>query len=105
MEYQSLIGVELADVSIDGLMEIMNFKSVELWNYPLDEKDYCLQENIPVVTVYDGEEERYFQIPKELIEMVRKAEFRGYEQGQTREHVQQKANKGEARKGKKPVET
>lgn len=34
---------------------------------------------IPVVTVRDGEEARYFEIPEELVAKVRESEFRGYE--------------------------
>lgn len=59
-------------------MEMMN-SNAELWNYPMDEKDHCLQENIPVVIVRDGEEARYFEIPEELVAKVRKSEFRGFE--------------------------
>lgn len=78
VEYEMLLGMEPAQVSVDGLMEIMNHNA-ELWNYPMDEKDHCLQENIPVVTVRDGEEARYFEIPEELVAKVRESEFRGYE--------------------------
>ena len=78
VEYEILLDVEPAQVSVDGLMEIMNHNA-ELWNYPMDEKDHCLQENIPVVTVRDGEEARYFEIPEELVAKVRESEFRGYE--------------------------
>ena len=78
VEYEMLLGMEPAQVSVDGLMEMMN-SNAELWNYPMDEKDHCLQENIPVVTVRDGEEARYFEIPEELVARVRKSEFRGYE--------------------------
>ena len=78
VEYEMLHGMEPAQVSVDGLMEIMNHNA-ELWNYPMDEKDHCLQENIPVVTVRDGEEARYFEIPEELVAKVRESEFRGYE--------------------------
>ncbi len=63
VEYEMLLGMEPAQVSVDGLMEMMN-SNAELWNYPMDEKDHCLQENIPVVTVRDGEEARYFEIPE-----------------------------------------
>lgn len=72
VEYEMLLGMEPAQVSVDGLMEIMNHNA-ELWNYPMDEKDHCLQENIPVVTVRDGEEARYFEIPEELVAKVREA--------------------------------
>ena len=78
VEYEMLLGMEPAQVSVDGLMEMMN-SNAELWNYPMDEKGHCLQENIPVVTVRDGEEARYFEIPEELVARVRKSEFRGYE--------------------------
>ena len=78
VEYEMLLGMEPAQVSVDGLMEMMN-SNAELWNYPMDEKDHCLQENIPVVTVRDGEEARYFEIPEELVARVRTSEFRGYE--------------------------
>ncbi len=78
VEYEILLDMEPAQVSVDGLMEIMNHNA-ELWNYPMDEKDHCLQENIPVVTVRDGEEARYFEIPEELVAKVRESEFRGYE--------------------------
>lgn len=78
VEYEMLLGMEPAQVSVDGLMEIMNHNA-ELWNYPMDEKDHCLQENIPVVTVRDGEVARYFEIPEELVAKVRESEFRGYE--------------------------
>ena len=72
VEYEMLLGMEPVQVSVDGLMEIMNHNA-ELWNYPMDEKDHCLQENIPVVTVRDGEEARYFEIPEELVAKVREA--------------------------------
>ena len=78
VEYEILLGMEPAQVSVDGLMEIMN-SNAELWNYPMDEKDHCLQENIPVVTVRDSEEARYFEIPEELVAKVRESEFRGFE--------------------------
>lgn len=55
VEYEILLGMEPAQVSVDGLMEMMN-SGGELWNYPMEEKEHCLQENIPVVTVRDGEE-------------------------------------------------
>lgn len=64
VEYEILLGMEPAQVSVDGLMEMMN-SSGELWNYPMEEKEHCLQENTPVVTVRDGEEARYFEIPEE----------------------------------------
>lgn len=78
VEYEMLLGMEPAQVSVDGLMEMMN-SSGELWNYPMEEKEHCLQENIPVITVRDGEEARYFEIPEELIAKARESEFRGYE--------------------------
>ena len=78
VEYETLLGLEPAQVSVDGLMEIMN-SNAKLWNYPVEEKDHCLQENIPVVTVCDGEETRYFEIPEELVAKVRESEFWGFE--------------------------
>lgn len=78
MEYLSLLGMEQSDLSIDGLMEALSH-DVKLWDYPMEEKDYCLQENIPVVAVRDGEMARYFEIPEELVKEVRNREFRGYE--------------------------
>ena len=60
-------------------LEYQLHSSGGLWNYPMEEKEHCLQENIPVVTVRDGEEARYFEIPEELIAKARESKFRGYE--------------------------
>ena len=42
VEYEILLGMEPAQVSVDGLMEIMNHNA-ELWNYPMDEKDHTTE--------------------------------------------------------------
>lgn len=77
-EYQTLLGMVQSDVSISGLMEIQNSRG-EFSGFPLEKREHCLQENIPVVTVRDGQEAGYFEIPEELVSQVRNSEFRGFE--------------------------
>lgn len=44
----------------------------ELWDYPINElTSHCLEENIPVILVTDGEKERYFEIYEKNIDVVR----------------------------------
>ena len=76
-EYLALIGMEQTEVSLDGLIEILSHTG-ELWDYPMEEKDYCLQENNPVVTVRDSVGSRYFELPEELVEKVRNSTYQGY---------------------------
>ena len=77
-EYQILLGMEQSDVSVSVLREMQN-STGELWGFPLEKREHCLQENILVVTVRDGQEAGYFEIPEELVNQVRNNEFRGYE--------------------------
>ena len=77
-EYQALLGMEQTGVSVSSLREMQNSKG-ELWGFSLKKREHCLQENIPVVTVRDGQEAGYFEIPEELVKQVRNSEFRGYE--------------------------
>ena len=76
-EYLALIGMEQTEVALDDLIEILSHTG-ELWDYPMEEKDYCLQENNPVVTVRDSVGSRYFEIPEELVEKVRNSIYQGY---------------------------
>ena len=81
-EYLSLLGMEASVTSLDGLMEVLSHTG-KLWDYPMEEKDYCLQENNPVVIVRDSSGARYFEIPENLVERARNSVFRGYEQETT----------------------
>jgi len=44
--------------------QIINDSWPALWNYPIEEKEHCINERIPVVLVEDGDEKRYFEVPE-----------------------------------------
>lgn len=45
--------------------QIINNSWPALWDYPIEEKEYCINERIPVVIVKNGDEKRYFEVPEQ----------------------------------------
>lgn len=74
-EYQKLIGWKTEQI-LNSLEELMNDMQLEshLWcySYKMDEREHCLLNNVPVVTVKDGEDKVYFEIPKDKVDFVRR---------------------------------
>lgn len=77
-EYLNLAGMPQTAVSVDGLMEMVNSQHTA-FHFAMGDKAHCLQEKIPVVTVRDGKEAAFFEVPVGAIERARNTEFQGYE--------------------------
>lgn len=62
--------------NIDQLMYAMDFVNAwdegPYWSYPVNEKDYCIEEGIVAILVRDDRESRFFELPPETYDIVRR---------------------------------